>query len=1202
MRSTTVTSVCRGYFASFAIDEGICSAGRRRLPRATPRVTCQLVKPRELHNADEPNELRRQLSLLLHAWTVDGSQIMDDWDASDAERWQKLLPVLEPVAPRTVLDGAQRSAALLGLDWEALVSSEDAYISGTRVAFRTRLKGFSMAMSVRQWSLYVVRNGHEDDTLIKWLTTRHDASITEASSGWFIAFDHRPQRAAIPALLEQAVRLGDEPRHLLRIWDLANCLLVTDELAQGLPKSVKTTLAQLVRSELERHAAHWTLDVDLTVYAFVERGDSERRAAIRRSRLPSCRFTRLVEGQEVASYLVRGSDEDYYSSRVVEYCYLADILQVNELLNWLSPGVAFETLLLVIQSNAPRLLAELLRKAEPSETINYMLGWLRSDLHIEHQSMDLSTEWELVQSLSRKLSLVSQNVEPPGLIAQALRDLSFHLANPGVSKENRRHSSDQYWSDDIWKWASKQNATDRLIEPLTAFLRGSEASEVALILGIKFLSWTSSEAASVRRLQEAIVKLYTNLLTPAANRSGSILHLPSCGPDLASFWSRVGANQYLSGRWLFPLSWYELAQKAQDQSTDEKPDYRFDSPFAAREHISILAAQADQLVSFEPVFDALHRQALEISTLTWPTHPFSWWALSRRWRSETSERPLFDKIGALYARDKRGVIRMSELVQVTSDVRVLADLLAGALLNDSVANVVRDRLLQRANEVLREDNPVALGEALDVAVAALAAGEPRLAERFARRGIAILDQLSAPKPNSFRGEALLCLANALAQQGLWNEIVQLDLSDAEKADELATRALRVEAFMKLSQKGDAARELDLILARHRRHAAAWRARCTLAVLGGDFQESLRLLEKARRLLESDYDSVFESIETAARAEDSAEAPALPSLLDNVYLIAPVGEAPSVVIQEPAAAPAAPDASLSAVVLITSEPTCVELAIVTILEEEYEAVKRTMGSPKVVRDQNGETYPNRFGWTRGTLMKDDNSLVDVILARTDTAGSTSSQAAAMRTIDRFRPRCLLVIGVAGGIGKDALQQGDIVMATDVWYYEYGKVDRGNFTARHRSTYQCDSRLVNAAQNFKNSSQTWVDCCETPPRVGHVPKFHRGSIASGEKVIDDLDAEFFRRVLDARPELLAIEMEGAGAAAAVSDALKENRNVAFGMIRGISDMPKRISGDVGGSGVDGSGTEERDNWKPYASAIAANFVKEWVRSEHWPRFAD
>lgn len=176
-----------------------------------------------------------------------------------------------------------------------------------------------------------------------------------------------------------------------------------------------------------------------------------------------------------------------------------------------------------------------------------------------------------------------------------------------------------------------------------------------------------------------------------------------------------------------------------------------------------------------------------------------------------------------------------------------------------------------------------------------------------------------------------------------------------------------------------------------------------------------------------------------------------------------------------------------------------------------------------------------------------------------------------------------------------------MATDVWYYEYGKVDHGIFTARHRPTYQCDSRLVTAAQNFKNSSQAWVACGETAPRVGHHPKFHRGSIACGEKVIDDLDAEFFKGVRAARPELLAIEMEGAGAAYAIADAMKENKVVAFGMIRGISDMPKGTGGNIGRTNGHGSGTEERDNWKPYASAIAATFVKEWVRSEHWPRFS-
>jgi len=64
----------------------------------------------------------------------------------------------------------------------------------------------------------------------------------------------------------------------------------------------------------------------------------------------------------------------------------------------------------------------------------------------------------------------------------------------------------------------------------------------------------------------------------------------------------------------------------------------------------------------------------------------------------------------------------------------------------------------------------------------------------------------------------------------------------------------------------------------------------------------------------------------------------------------------------------------------------------------------------------------------------------------------------------------------------------------------------------------------------------------------------------------------------------------------------------MVRGISDMPARAEKEFGrawlrciklAAPAHGAGTQERDAWKEYASAISAHFVTTWIASEWWPR---
>jgi nucleoside phosphorylase len=83
----------------------------------------------------------------------------------------------------------------------------------------------------------------------------------------------------------------------------------------------------------------------------------------------------------------------------------------------------------------------------------------------------------------------------------------------------------------------------------------------------------------------------------------------------------------------------------------------------------------------------------------------------------------------------------------------------------------------------------------------------------------------------------------------------------------------------------------------------------------------------------------------------------------------------------------------------------------------------------------------------------------------------------------------------------------------------------------------------------------------------------------------------------PKLVAVEMEGLGAAEAVEQLRQTRHNVNFAMVRGISDLPLG-SQAAAASPVAATGqSAQRDTNKELAAAAAAEFTVHLLR-ETWP----
>jgi nucleoside phosphorylase len=111
---------------------------------------------------------------------------------------------------------------------------------------------------------------------------------------------------------------------------------------------------------------------------------------------------------------------------------------------------------------------------------------------------------------------------------------------------------------------------------------------------------------------------------------------------------------------------------------------------------------------------------------------------------------------------------------------------------------------------------------------------------------------------------------------------------------------------------------------------------------------------------------------------------------------------------------------------------IDIAIMTVLTEEYEAVLNEMSDVKLY--PGTEHKPNLFAWKTGTIPDLQNRGVpcfNVVFGITGIKGNVNSAIAILRTIDYFNPRYILLLGIAGGFPSNSLQKGDIVVSSVIW---------------------------------------------------------------------------------------------------------------------------------------------------------------------------
>jgi nucleoside phosphorylase len=254
---------------------------------------------------------------------------------------------------------------------------------------------------------------------------------------------------------------------------------------------------------------------------------------------------------------------------------------------------------------------------------------------------------------------------------------------------------------------------------------------------------------------------------------------------------------------------------------------------------------------------------------------------------------------------------------------------------------------------------------------------------------------------------------------------------------------------------------------------------------------------------------------------------------------------------------------------SSSRPLVDFAFITAIEIERAAVCDAFKLKPRHRVRIGA----RVYW-RGQAATQGGDHYEIVVAQSPEMAQVEAAILTNDTIHDWDPAALLLVGVAGaasdGTKEDDEALGDLILGRDVYYYDRGKVTPDG-TKPEPIIYRADATL-------------WNNVITLPPMRSRIPvprpdgkqtrpAILQGVIASGEKVI--AEAAVRDEIASGHRKTLAIEMEGYGFSAAVWQSAEKRHHL---VMKAICDRADR---------------DKKQNWQPYAAAVAAQYAKHFLK---------
>lgn len=228
----------------------------------------------------------------------------------------------------------------------------------------------------------------------------------------------------------------------------------------------------------------------------------------------------------------------------------------------------------------------------------------------------------------------------------------------------------------------------------------------------------------------------------------------------------------------------------------------------------------------------------------------------------------------------------------------------------------------------------------------------------------------------------------------------------------------------------------------------------------------------------------------------------------------------------------------------STPTW-DIGIVTILSEELRSVIDEL-------DLRRHKNPGGLYFYQGSFTTPD-ATVRIVATQSQSPGQRSAMAALENLHRHYTPRLWAMVGVGGGIDAERARIGNVIVSTDVVYYENRKINPNGDVRRRGEHRQAPARIVHAVNAFFAENGM----------PAHLRRRHRsrareefdvypGLIGSGEAVIADRDSDIRRYLQGYHEKVLAVDMEAGGLSQYWQEhSVRGAENPGWIVIRGVSD---------------------------------------------------
>jgi nucleoside phosphorylase len=263
----------------------------------------------------------------------------------------------------------------------------------------------------------------------------------------------------------------------------------------------------------------------------------------------------------------------------------------------------------------------------------------------------------------------------------------------------------------------------------------------------------------------------------------------------------------------------------------------------------------------------------------------------------------------------------------------------------------------------------------------------------------------------------------------------------------------------------------------------------------------------------------------------------------------------------------------------------DIAFICALEQpEFRALSAAIGGEDRWRATGSPHYVHLY--REAELVTDSGKTLRVVATTSSSMGLTAAAIATTQLVLQFRPRIVVMVGIAAGTKDGGKQFGDVLVADPSIDYNSGKVVRENGIRDFQPDpypIGLNARLRSLLLRHKASGlllqqirANWVG-----PVPAGANRLHVGPVGAADQVIDDVE-----RIVEIQRnwrKLIGIEME------------------TYGVYRACHEAPEPKPRFVSFKSVCDFAAEKSDSWQSYAAYVAAEFAIRFLKQDWdllWP----